>query len=118
MNDATDFLLQARCHEDAFEFYQKSLQIVLAELNITSNILEYTSTAAESLCEKNKYEAELLAITLKQLGDCLSSTNKANEAIKYLEQSLAIQKKVSENQETNILLAQIFHSLGICCTHL
>ena len=115
---AGNVLFETECYDDALEYYQKSLQILTTNINVSSNILDFSSSEITAFCKKHSEKLELISTIFKRIGDCLIKTKKPNTAIKYLEQSAAIQKNVSMNNESQLTLALIFHSLGQCSEHL
>ena len=114
LHQAGDILFESECYDDALEYYQKLLQVLTANMNISSNIVDFSLSEINGFRKKHSDKAESISIILKRIGDCMINIRKANTAIKYLEQSATIQKEASMNNKSKLKLASIFHSLGQC----
>ena len=109
-----NILYESNCYDDALAYYQKTLQILTTDKDISVNILNYNSFEIYTLWKNRNDLAQTLSIVLNQIGMCLTESNKANVAIEYLQKTLTIQR-MSINKATNLKLASIFYSIGLCC---
>ena len=116
--NAGDTLYRLDCYDDALEYYQKSLQILVEGINIASNDLDSSWSKVNVLCKARFDIAELLSFNLKRVGECLMETNKTNLALKYLLQSAAIQREMPVNDTTDIQMSSLLHVLGQCYAEL
>ena len=118
LQHAGDILFESKCYDDALEYYQKSLQTLTSNITFCSKTLDCNLSELDVLCKSNCEKAELLSYNLMRIGNCLIKTNASNTAMKYLEKSEVIQKKMPKNNATNLGLASVFHLLGQCCIKL
>ena len=110
LKHAGNILLELKCFDDASDYYQKSIQILTAEINISLDMLLHVSSSGiKALCKNKSDQAESLSVYLSKIGWCLIETTKANEAIQYLEQSEAIQTNISINFANNENLPNVLH---------
>ena len=115
LNHAGDILFQLECFDDAINYYQKSLQTITTDINISLNkLLHCRSSKIKALCKNKSDQGKSLPLCLYNIGKCLIETEKPKIAIEYLEQSANIQTKMPKNTATNVELSQIFHILGQC----
>ena len=112
--EAGDFLYWSECYDDALEYYQKSLQ---TRTNVSGNSLDILNSSLQQinqLCETNVELMNDLVTLSTKIGDYMRETNQANEGVKYLHLSAAVQEKVSNTAETDVKLSSIYYQLGQC----
>ena len=118
LQQAGDILCELDCYDDASEYYQKSLQILMTDISSTSKELDYTESGIDNLCKTDPEKAQLLSLNLKQIGNCFRYTNKLTQAMEYLKKSAAIWKAASLNAAKDSKLASVLHICGQCCKDL
>ena len=115
LNHAGNILSELKCFDDALNYYQKSLQIITTDINISLNkLLHCRSSTIKALCKNKSDQAKSLPLCLYNVGKCLMESEKPKKAVEYFEQSATIQMKMPKNTSTKIELSQIFHKIGEC----
>ena len=97
--------------------------IKISEEKSNLNTLNYLKNFDEVMKQfetatKSNKEFTDLAIILHRIGRCLLDMNKHNEALKYLQQAMKIQKQESLDHKTDKNLAITLHTIGSCFLHM
>ena len=97
--------LTSACFKYHGDFFFKIKELNKAE--------EYYSTAKEMRENLGLDASEKHALLLNNLGHCLTKTNRAEEAIKILENACDLAEKLAESDEPSMCKAKIYTSLAI-----